>query len=74
MLCGALLAPVGAQAWTFTDVTAAAGLVYQHGYTALATRQGILSPGARYELATGDKAAILAYLCAGRRGGRPDGT
>lgn len=37
---------------------------------ALATRQGLIPPGARYELATGDKAAILAYLCAGRRGGR----
>jgi hypothetical protein len=37
---------------------------------ALAARQDLLAPGARYELATGDKAAILAYLCAGRRRGR----
>ncbi|MCY1078433.1 hypothetical protein [Archangium lansingense] len=43
----------------------------QAAVEALAARQGILSPGARYELATGDKAAILSYLCAGRRGGRP---
>jgi hypothetical protein len=37
----------------------------------LATRHGIIPAGARYELATGDKAAMLAYLSAGRRGGRP---
>ncbi|WP_375773630.1 hypothetical protein NR798_23105 [Archangium gephyra] len=37
---------------------------------ALAARQGIITPGTRYELATGDKAAILAWLCAGRRGRR----
>src|SRR2546428_8397678 len=28
-------APVAARAWTFTDVTAAAGLTYQHGYAQL---------------------------------------
>ena len=33
---------------------------------ALATVQGIIAPGARYDLATGDKAVILALLCAGR--------
>jgi hypothetical protein len=37
---------------------------------AVAAREGILTPGARYELATGDRAAVLAWLCAGRRGGR----
>jgi hypothetical protein len=37
---------------------------------ALAARQGIIAPGTRYELATGDKAAILDWLCAGRRRGR----
>jgi hypothetical protein len=42
----------------------------QGAVEALAARQGIITSGARYELATGDKAAILAWLCAGRRGGR----
>jgi hypothetical protein len=37
---------------------------------AVAARQGIIAPAARYDLATGDKAAVLAWLCAGRRGGR----
>lgn len=37
---------------------------------AVAARQGIITPGARYALATGDRAAVLAWLCAGRRGQR----
>ena len=37
---------------------------------ALASRQGVITPGSRYELATGDKAVILDWLRAGRRRGR----
>jgi hypothetical protein len=33
----------------------------------VAARQGVLSPGAPYELATGDKAVMLEYLRSGRR-------
>jgi hypothetical protein len=35
---------------------------------AVAARRGVLAPGVPYELATGDKAAILAWLQAGRHG------
>ncbi|PTL81043.1 hypothetical protein [Vitiosangium sp. GDMCC 1.1324] len=42
----------------------------QRAVEAIAERHGIIPPGARYELATGDKAAMLAYLCAGPRRGR----
>ncbi|WP_434381477.1 hypothetical protein [Melittangium boletus] len=34
---------------------------------ALAEPRGLLAPGARYELATGDKDVLLAFLGAGRR-------
>jgi len=43
----------------------------QAAVEALAERHGLIPASPRYALATGDKAAILAYLSAGRRRGRP---
>ena len=37
---------------------------------ALAETRGLLVPGTRYDLATGDKDVLLAFLCAGRRARR----
>ncbi|WP_163999182.1 hypothetical protein [Pyxidicoccus caerfyrddinensis] len=44
----------------------------QQAVDALAARQGVIAPGTPYELATGDKAAILAFLRAGRHQRRPE--
>ena len=44
----------------------------QQAVDALVARQGVIAPGTPYELATGDKAAILAFLRAGRHPRRPE--